>query len=283
MFEFLTLNEPALRFGAFAGVLAAMAIWEALSPRRALASGRARRWTTNLALTGTGTLLLRVAVPLLAVGVAAEAERRGVGLFHWMEVPYAAAFILSLLALDVLVYAQHVVFHRVGLLWRLHRVHHADTDVDVTTGIRFHPGETLISMAIKMAAVALLGAPVAAVILFEVVLNATAMFNHSNIALGTKTDTLLRRLIVTPDMHRVHHSVHRDEHDTNYGFSLSLWDMVFGTYRPQPRDGHTQMRLGLTAFPAPLPSGFGWSLWNPFSTDRHSDGSLPDGRGERTT
>jgi len=283
MHDFLTLHEPVLRFGAFAGVLTLMALWEMLSPRRAPGSPRGRRWLTNLALAGAGTILLRIAVPLLAAGVALEAERRGFGLFHWLEVPYVLAFCVSLLALDALVYAQHVVFHRVGLLWRLHRVHHADTDVDVTTGVRFHPIEILLSMGIKMAAVALIGAPVAAVILFEVVLNATAMFNHSNVDLGAAADRVLRRLIVTPDMHRVHHSVHRDEHDTNFGFSLSLWDRLFGTYRPQPRDGHKEMRLGLSVFPAPLPSGLGWSLWNPFSNDTQSGGPLPDGGSREPT
>lgn len=273
MQAFLTLHEPLLRLAAFGGVLAAMALWELLGPRRPLTGVRARRWTTNLALAGIGTLLLRVAVPLLAAGVAMEAERRSFGLFHWTGAPPALAFVLSLLALDGLVYGQHVAFHHVGLLWRLHRVHHADTDVDVTTGIRFHPIEILISMGVKMAAVAFLGAPAAAVIVFEVVLNATAMFNHSNVNLGTKADGMLRRFIVTPDMHRVHHSIHRDEHDTNFGFSISLWDRIFGTYKAQPREGHETMRLGLSVFPGPAPEGLGWSLMNPFSNDRISDGA----------
>lgn len=280
MQEFLTLQEPLLRLGVFAGVLAAMALWELRAPRRDLSGSRGRRWTTNLALAALGTIILRIAVPLLAVGVAAEAERRGFGLFHWLDMPAAIAFVLSLLALDALVYAQHVVFHHVGILWRLHRVHHADTDVDVTTGIRFHPGEILISMGVKMAAVTLIGAPVAAVILFEVVLNAAAMFNHSNVRIGSGIDRALRRFIVTPDMHRVHHSVHRDEHNMNFGFSLSLWDRVFGTYRAAPREGHEHMRLGLAGFPAPAPEGLGWSLINPFS-----GGAFPadTGRRERTT
>lgn len=261
--DFIAAHEPAFRLAAFAGVLALMAALEALYPRRA-AGGRSRRWTTNLALAAIGTGALRFAVPLLATGVALEAERRGFGLFHWAGVPYALAFLLSLLVLDLLVYAQHVLFHKSGLLWRMHRVHHADSHVDATTGIRFHPLEILASMGIKMAAVALLGAPVAAVILFEVLLNAAAIFNHSNLRLGEKADSQLRRFIVTPDMHRVHHSVHRDEHDTNFGFSLSLWDRLFGTYRAAPREGHIAMRIGLADYPAPAPNGLGWSLVNPF-------------------
>lgn len=280
MLEFLTLQEPLLRLGTFAGVLAAMALWEVLAPRRALSGSRGRRWTTNIALVAIGAVLLRVAVPLLAVGAAAEAARRDFGLFNWLDVPAAAAFVLSLAALDLLVYAQHVVFHHTGILWRLHRVHHADPDVDVTTGIRFHPGEILISMGVKMLAVVLLGAPAAAVILFEVVLNATAMFNHSNIRIGDRADRMLRRFIVTPDMHRVHHSIHRDEHNMNFGFSLSLWDRVFGTYRQAPREGHEGMRIGLTDFPAPAPEGLGWSLLNPFSGSAYPGDA---GRRERTT
>ncbi len=280
MTDFLSTHEAAIRLAVFAGVLALMAVLEALLPRRRTGVTRRHRWTTNLALAATGTLLLRLAVPLLATGVALEAERRGFGLFHWTDAPYAVAFVLSLLALDLMVYGQHVLFHKAGILWRLHRVHHADPHVDATTGIRFHPVEILISMGLKMAAVALLGAPVAAVILFEVLLNAAAMFNHSNLKIGERTDRFLRLFIVTPDMHRVHHSVHRDEHDMNFGFSLSLWDRLFGTYRAAPREGHIAMRLGLAEYPSPAPERFGWSLVNPFSGR-----SAPDEpqRRERTT
>lgn len=263
--DFISMHEPEIRLAAFAGVLVLMAVLEAALPRRMAGVTRGRRWLTNLSLAAIGTLLLRLGVPLLATGVALEAERRGFGLFRQLEAPYALAFLLSFLALDLLVYGQHVLFHKVGFLWRLHRVHHADTHVDVTTGIRFHPVEILMSMGIKMAAVALLGAPAAAVILFEVVLNAAAMFNHSNLRIGEKADRILRLFIVTPDMHRVHHSVYCDEHDTNYGFSLSLWDRLFGTWRAEPRDGHVAMKLGLDEYPAPQPEGLGWSLINPFA------------------
>lgn len=266
MTEFLSLHEPVLRFAAFAAVLAAMAFWELAAPRRAYGMKRWRRWTTNLALAAFGTLLVRLLLPLVAAATAVEAEMRGFGLFNWIDAPLAVALPLSMIALDALIYAQHVVFHRVGFLWRLHRVHHADPDMDVTTGVRFHPVEIVVSMCVKVLTVALLGAPVAAVILFEVLLNAAAMFNHSNVRLPVAADRILRRIVVTPDMHRVHHSVYRDEYDMNFGFSLSLWDRLFGTYRAQPRDGHETMRIGLSAYPAPASAGLGWSLANPFST-----------------
>lgn len=265
MNEFLSLHEPQLRLAAFGGVLLAMALWELFAPRRRLSSPRWHRWSTNLLLSAGGTLLLRVAVPLLAVGVALEAERAGFGLFNWLGTPWPLALVLSFLALDLIVYGQHVLFHLVPLFWRLHRVHHADTDIDVTTGIRFHPFEILASMGIKMGVVALLGAPAAAVILFEIVLNATAMFNHANIKLPQGVDRLLRLVIVTPDMHRVHHSVRPEEHNRNFGFNLSVWDRLFSTYRAEPREGHEKMQIGLAEYPAPYPQHLGWSLWLPFA------------------
>lgn len=280
MLDFISAHEAEIRLAVFAGVLALMAALEFALPRRRTGVTRLRRWMTNLGLAATGTVVVRLAVPLLATGIALEAERRGFGLFHWTGTPYIAAFLISFIALDLMVYGQHVLFHKAGFLWRLHRIHHADPHVDATTGIRFHPVEILISMGLKMAAVALLGAPVAAVILFEVVLNATAMFNHSNLRIGDRTDRVLRLFIVTPDMHRVHHSVHRDEHDMNFGFSLSLWDRLFGTYRAAPREGHIAMRLGLSEYPSPAPERFGWSLINPFSGRAFPDEPQ---RRERTT
>jgi sterol desaturase/sphingolipid hydroxylase (fatty acid hydroxylase superfamily) len=278
MFDFLTLHEPALRLAAFAGVLALMLLLEFAIPRRGRSGPRLRRWTTNLALAGAGTLLVRFTVPLLAAGVAVLAARQGFGLFHWTGTPEAAAFVLSIVALDLLVYVQHAVFHKFRLLWRLHRVHHADPDLDATTGIRFHPVEILLSMGIKMGAVALLGAPAAAVILFEVLLNATAMFNHSNINIGG-ADKWIRLLIVTPDMHRIHHSIHRDEYDTNFGFNLSIWDRIFGSYRADPREGHEKMRLGLSEYPAPGPQRLGWSLMNPFWSGANPDNTRGQEKG----
>jgi sterol desaturase/sphingolipid hydroxylase (fatty acid hydroxylase superfamily) len=274
MTEFLSLHEPLFRLTIFASTLAAMALWELAAPRRTSRMSRWQRWPTNLALSALGTLLVRLALPLVAAATAVEAERRSFGLFNWAGTPAVLAIPLSMIMLDALVYAQHVIFHRLGFLWRLHRVHHADPDFDVTTGVRFHPIEILISMCIKILAVALLGVPVVAVILFEVLLNAAAMFNHSNVRLPVAVDRILRWIVVTPDMHRVHHSIHQDEHDMNFGFSLSIWDRLFGTYRAEPREGHETMRIGLVAFPAPMPAGLGWSLINPLS-------NVADGREKR--
>lgn len=242
-------NETALRLSCFAMVLAGMMAWEAWSPRReGLSARRGRRWRANFGLIALDSILLRLAFPLAAVGAAAFAGERGWGLFNVVAAPAWLAVLASVIVLDLAIYAQHVAFHKIPPLWRLHRVHHSDVDIDVTTGLRFHPLEIVISMALKAGLVVALGAPVLAVIVFEVVLNATAMFNHANVYLPRRLDRVLRRLIVTPDMHRVHHSIHRDETDSNYGFNLSLWDHLFATYRAQPRDGHRRMRIGLDVF-----------------------------------
>lgn len=242
-------NETAVRLSCFAIVLAGMMAWEAWSPRReGLSARRGRRWSANFGLIALDAILLRLFFPLAAVGAAAFAAGRGWGLFNVVAVPPWLAIAASIIALDLAIYAQHVVFHKIPLLWRLHRVHHSDVDLDVTTGLRFHPIEIVLSMAFKAGLVIALGAPVLAVIAFEVVLNATSMFNHANIDLPRGLDRILRRLIVTPDMHRVHHSVYRDETDSNFGFNLSVWDHLFATYRAQPRDGHLRMRIGLDEF-----------------------------------
>ena len=250
--ESIVSNEMALRLAAFAAVLAAMMAWERFRPRRLRsACDRPQRWRANFGLVAIDAIAVRLIFPAAAVGAAALAEARGWGLLNALEVPAWLAFAIALVILDLAIYAQHVAFHKVPLLWRLHRVHHSDVDLDVTTGLRFHPVEIVLSMAFKMALVLALGAPVAAVIVFEVVLNATAMFNHANVHLPRRLDRAARRLIVTPDMHRVHHSIHRDETDSNYGFNLSVWDRLFETYRAQPRDGHQAMRIGLEVFRDP--------------------------------
>lgn len=241
-------NEISLRLGAFLGVLAVMALWEHVAPRRPLSASRWQRWSSNLGLVAIDAVLLRVLRPLAAVGAAIVAAEQGWGLFHVLAVPPGIAVLVSVVVLDLAIYLQHVVFHKVPLLWRLHRVHHTDVDLDATSGVRFHPFEIVLSLLIKMAIIVALGAPAVAVIVFEVLLNATAMFNHANVRLPGAVDRVLRAVIVTPDMHRVHHSVHRDETDSNYGFNLSLWDRLFGTYREQPRDGHLGMTIGLTEF-----------------------------------
>ena len=247
----LLAHEPALRLSAFLGVFALMALAEALAPRRRRDFSRLQRWPANLGIVVIDTLLLRLAFPTAAVGVAMIAAARGFGVLHWLHVPPVAAFVIALLVLDLAIYAQHVLFHAVPVLWRLHRMHHADLDFDVTTALRFHPVEILLSMALKIALVAALGAPAAAVLVFEVVLNAAAMFNHANARLPLRLDAALRWVLVTPDMHRVHHSTRIEETNSNFGFNLPWWDRLFGTYRAAPRAGQEGMTIGLEAFRAP--------------------------------
>jgi len=257
--------EAILRLGCFAGVLVVMSLWERLAPRRELLHPRMRRWRSNLSLVALDTVLLRLALPLGAVAVSEWCRAEGVGLLHGWDVPAAASVPLTVLCLDLAVWAQHVVFHRVPLLWRLHRVHHADPDIDVTTGVRFHPIEILLSMGWKLAVVAALGAPAAGVVTFEVLLNATALFNHGNVRLPEGIDRVLRLLLVTPDMHRVHHSVRPEETNSNYGFNLPWWDRLFRTYRARPALGHERMEIGLREYPGPGPTRLGWMLVNPFT------------------
>ncbi|MBT8441353.1 MAG: sterol desaturase family protein, partial [Gammaproteobacteria bacterium] len=228
-------NEIATRLIFFIGVFAAVATWERLAPRRAPTVSRLVRWSNNLGMVALNTLVLRLVFPAAAVGVATLASQEGWGVLNLFAVPFPAAVIVSIVAIDFVIYLQHVMFHAVPILWRLHRVHHADLDYDVTTGTRFHPLEIIISMLIKFATILVLGPPVIAVVIFEVILNATAMFNHGNIRLPAAVDRVLRLIVVTPDMHRVHHSVELDETNSNFGFSLPWWDRLCGTYRAQPR------------------------------------------------
>ena len=242
---FVMDHEPAIRLVAFFAVFAAVALWEVLAPRRVLALPKPARWAANLGLVALNTVLLRVLFPLGAVGLAAFCAERGWGLLNHFAPPFPLAVVLAVVALDFAIWAQHVMVHAVPALWRLHRVHHADPDYDVTTGARFHPLEILLSMLIKFAVIAVLGPPVVAVVIFEVLLNATAMFNHGNIRLPANLDAGLRWLVVTPDMHRVHHSVIDDEANSNFGFNLPWWDRLFGTYRAQPRAGHDAIVIGI--------------------------------------
>ncbi|MER2601728.1 MAG: sterol desaturase family protein [Candidatus Competibacter phosphatis] len=241
-------NEPIIRLACFFAVLLAMMLWERRKPRRALSLPRARRWPANLGIIVVDSIVLRLVFPVLAVGAAELAAARGWGLFHGLNAPFWLALPASLLILDLAIYTQHVVFHKVAVLWRLHRVHHTDLDFDVTTALRFHPLEIVLSMLIKLVLVTLLGVPAVAVMLFEVILNATAMFNHGNVGLPRRLDRALRWILVTPDMHRVHHSIRPEETDSNFGFNLPWWDRLFGTYRDQPRDGHAGMTIGLEYF-----------------------------------
>lgn len=243
--------EPFLRLAAFATVFAGLAITESLLPRRTQIIGRQRRWPSNLGLAVVDTVLVRIVFPTAVVGLAVIAADRGWGLLNQVALPGWIAGIAAFVLLDLVIYGQHRLFHAVPLLWTLHRVHHADLELDVTSGIRFHPGEILLSMLIKFAAVLAIGAPALAVLVFEVVLNASSMFNHANLKLPAGIDAALRRLIVTPDMHRVHHSIIRRETDSNFGFNLSAWDRWLGTYRAQPDAGHEGMTLGLAEFRDP--------------------------------
>jgi sterol desaturase/sphingolipid hydroxylase (fatty acid hydroxylase superfamily) len=239
-------HQSIIRLGCFGGVLLLMALWEALAPRRRLSVSRAARWFSNLGLVAVDTLAVRLLIPLGAVGLALLAAERGWGLFNALTVPAWLAVLLSVVALDLVIYLQHVMFHALPVLWRLHLVHHADLDFDATTGVRFHPVEILLSMGIKLGTVLLLGAPAAAVLLFEVLLNATSVFNHGNVRLPRWLDRLLRLFVVTPEMHRVHHSADdRRETNSNFGFNLPWWDWLFGTYRAEPARGHDAMTIGL--------------------------------------
>jgi sterol desaturase/sphingolipid hydroxylase (fatty acid hydroxylase superfamily)/rhodanese-related sulfurtransferase len=244
----LPANEPAIRLTAFLGVFLVMACAEALAPRRRRAYSRRLRWSNNLAVVALDTVAVRLLFPTAAVGVALLAEQRGWGLLNAIAAPAWLAVPLSVLLLDLAIYLQHLAFHAVPALWRVHRMHHADLDIDVTTGLRFHPVEIVLSMVIKLAVVTVLGAPVVAVLLFEVLLNATSMFNHANLKLPPRVDRVLRRLVVTPDMHRVHHSVVVAETNSNYGFNVPWWDRLFGTYRAAPAAGHDGMSIGIERF-----------------------------------
>jgi sterol desaturase/sphingolipid hydroxylase (fatty acid hydroxylase superfamily) len=237
--------EAAIRLGAFVGVFVVMAVWEVVAPRRRSLYARRVRWVANLGLVVVDSAVVRLLFPLAAVAFAALAAQRGWGLLNAFEIPFWMAFAVSVLALDLIIYLQHVMFHAVPLLWRLHRVHHADPDFDVTTGARFHPIEIVLSMLVKLAAIAVLGAPAVAVLVFEVVLNASAMFNHGNVKLPRWLDHALRAVVVTPDMHRVHHSMAQVETNSNFGFNLAWWDRLFGTYRAEASLPQDEMRIGV--------------------------------------
>ncbi len=274
-------SETTVRLGAFLCVFAAMALWEVLAPRRPLALGRSRRWPNNIGVAVLNAALLRTLLPAAAIAIAGIGELEGWGVFNnlpfWLDayLPWGA-MVPSVILLDLAIYLQHVMFHAVPALWRIHRMHHADLDFDVTTGARFHPLEIIISMIVKIGAVAVIGAPPEAVLIFEIALNGTAMFNHGNVRLPAAADRALRWVLVTPDMHRVHHSVERAETNSNFGFNLSWWDRCLGTYRAQPRAGHLGMTIGLDQFRDPAELRLGRMLVQPW---RGGAGAYPLGRG----
>ena len=237
--------EAEYRLGAFLSVFVIMAVWEQLKPRRIQSQLRSKRWPVNIGLMISGALLVRLTIGAVAYKVAVFAETNGYGLLNLFELNTFVAGLLAIILLDLIIYGQHVLSHKLPLLWKLHQVHHADLVYDTTTGIRFHPLEIFFSMLVKGIAVLILGADPMAVIIFEMILNSCAVFNHGNVSLPAAIDRQVRKLLVTPDMHRVHHSVYHNETDSNYGFSISIWDRLFGTYNEQPRDGHTNMKIGL--------------------------------------
>lgn len=244
-------HEPIIRLSAFIGVFAVMAVLEAVAPRRKREHTRLRRWSSNLGIVAFNTAVLRLIFPTAAVGMALAAEDQGWGLLNAVAMPLWLKVVAAVVVLDFAIYLQHVLVHAVPALWRLHRMHHADLDYDVSTGLRFHPIEMVLSMGLKLMVVGALGAPAVAVLLFEVILNATAMFNHANFKLPKALDTALRWVLVTPDMHRVHHSIKPVETNSNFGFALTWWDRLFGTYRDQPAGGHEEMTLGIEQFRTP--------------------------------
>ena len=270
------IGEAPLRLAAFAGIFAIMALAELAMPRRVPGQGKMQRWFTNLMITGIDSLILRLmamlAAPIAAVAAAAWGQTQGWGLLNSLAWPGWLEITLAMIVLDLAIYGQHLASHKIPIIWRLHKVHHSDVDFDVTTALRFHPIEIVLSMLWKIAVVLALGASPWAVVLFEVTLNGCAMFNHANLALPLKLDRVMRLLIVTPDMHRVHHSVYRSEHDSNYGFNLSVWDRLFKTYTPQPRDGHLDMTIGQKNHLNENPKKLIWSLMLPFmSSNREAD------------
>ncbi|MGD8642630.1 MAG: sterol desaturase family protein [Gammaproteobacteria bacterium] len=249
--EMISSNEPMIRLGFFIGTFVVIALWEIAAPKRALTVSKGIRWLNNLGIVALNTVILRLLFPAAAVGVAVFVSEQEWGILNYYQIPLALAIVLSVVAMDFVIYLQHVLVHAVPALWRLHRVHHADLDYDLTTGARFHPIEIILSMFIKFATIVVLGPPVIAVVIFEVILNSMAMFNHGNIRLPKGVDRVLRWLVVTPDMHRVHHSVEDNEANSNYGFNLSIWDRLFGTYIDQPRGGHLGMTIGIHKYRDP--------------------------------
>ena len=271
MEQILISHEAWFRLGAFALILLLMLLWEATDPRRIPSLGWNRR-LNNLALVSMDVVLVRLLVPVATATMAEISITRGWGLFNIVDAGFWPAFFLSLLLMDLLIYGQHVVMHQIPLLWRIHRLHHTDLDIDVTTALRFHPFEIILSMFLKLLFIALLGAPVVAVIVFEIILNISSMFNHSNIQIPLRIDRILRYFIVTPDMHRVHHSVIKVETNSNYGFNIPWWDYILRNYRSQPAAGHIKMKIGLNEFRGDKEIFLHWLLLQPFVSGKKGSG-----------
>lgn len=257
-------SELLIRLGFFFGILVVMFLWELFAPRRPLITSKVIRWFSNLGLVLIDSIAVRLIFPTALVGIAFFAQQRGWGFLNQFELPTLWKIVFSVLILDLVIYLQHVMFHVVPLFWRLHMVHHTDMDIDVTTGVRFHPIEIVLSMGIKIMVVFLIGPPPIAVVIFEVLLNGTSMFNHGNVRYPQSIDSILRLLVVTPEMHRVHHSTIRWESNSNLGFNFPWWDRLFGTYRPQPTKGHLEMTIGLDQYKDPRKLTLPWMLILPF-------------------
>jgi sterol desaturase/sphingolipid hydroxylase (fatty acid hydroxylase superfamily) len=245
---FLLAHESAVRFGFFLGTFVLMALWEIVAPLRAAATSKAIRWPNHLVLAAMNIVLVRILFPLAAVALAVYVNELGIGLFNMLPVPYIVAFVASLLALDLAIYLLHLLFHSVPALWRVHRIHHADLDIDVSTGVRFHPIQMVLSVIVKSVIILILGPPALSVLAFEALSQAITLFNHANVRIPRSLDRVLRWFVVTPDMHRIHHSIHADETDSNFGFVLPWWDRVFGTYRIEPAESQARMVVGIESF-----------------------------------
>ena len=256
-------HEVAIRLISFIFIFILVALWEIRMPRRVLTTSKKWRWFTNLSVVAINPVLVRMVFPVLAVGMARTAQANGWGLLNHFDIPGPLSLVVGIVALDLVIYLQHVMFHAVPILWRLHMVHHADLDYDLTTGLRFHPIEIVLSTVLKIIIIVALGPPAASVLVFEILLNGMAMFNHGNIKLPPSADRLLRLFVVTPDVHRVHHSVIMHETNSNYGFNLSIWDRMFGTYLAQPSKGHQDMTIGLSQFRDPKRLTLPWLLMLP--------------------
>ncbi len=261
---FIIDNEFLIRLGCFLAVFCSMSVWEMAAPKRMLTVSKRLRWMNNLMITFLNSIAVRLIFPAAAIGIVSMSNSAGWGIFNVLPVPALPAGLLSLVLLDLAIYSQHALFHKVTFFWRVHRMHHTDLDIDVTTGARFHTIEILLSMGIKIAVIVFLGSPVWSVLAFEVLLNATSMFNHSNISIPVNIDSILRKIVVTPDMHRVHHSIVIQETNSNFGFNFPWWDRLFGTYRDQPLAGHMAMVIGLTNFRDAKYLTLPWMLVVPF-------------------
>ena len=259
--------ESYIRLGSFLGIFALLTIWEISSPKRELLHLRRFRWFSNIGLIVISSVLVRFILPTAAVGVALHVEQDNLGFLNHFDMPFAIHFFLAFILMDLAIYFQHVMFHALPMFWRFHRVHHSDLDCDITTGLRFHPFEMVISILFKFVVIISIGVPVLAVVIFEIILNAASMFTHSNIKMPLAIERIVRWFFVTPDMHRIHHSINENETNSNFGFFISIWDGLFGTYIKDPEKGHTNMQIGLRRFRKPKWQNLRWLIYLPFVSD----------------